>query len=404
MKRLFRLALGGLLVLTVFSSPVDADDVIKVMTQNQYLGADLTPIFLSQNEDDFSEAVITAFTQAAVNNFPLRAQRFATQVALTEPDLIGLQEVLDLKLNGTNLEPPFIDHLAVTLDALTARGQHYAVAAVVINFSITIPFDVTGDGNDELVSVVDRDVILARRGVTVTQLDGNHTDGGLCGVPIPIQLPFPSLLQSSPSQDGCNYTIALQVDSPLFQEPIIIPRGFVGVDAMVRGQKYRFVTTHLEVKQPDPTEPASALLQSLQSVELVGTLQATTPPDRKLILVGDFNSSPEDEPMAGITPPYQIIASADFADVWDTNPLRFFNPGGFTCCHLADLSNTMSLLNERIDIIFVRETSFQPLAFVTGQVPIFPLTVPPNWVSDHGGVFGKLTSRQSLWLLAGQRQ
>ncbi|HET9789433.1 MAG TPA: hypothetical protein VFP47_20025, partial [Pyrinomonadaceae bacterium] len=168
MKRRFGLAIGGLLVLTVFSSRVLADDDIKVMTQNQYLGADLTSIFLSQNEDDFSEAVVTAFTQAAVNNFPLRAQRFATQVALTEPDLIGLQEVLDLKLSGTNVEPPFIDHLSVTLAALAARGQHYAVAAVVINFSITIPFDVNGDGNDELVSVVDRDVILARRGVEFT--------------------------------------------------------------------------------------------------------------------------------------------------------------------------------------------------------------------------------------------
>jgi hypothetical protein len=148
MKRLFQLALGGLLVLTVFSAPVLADDDIKVLTQNQYLGADLTPIFLSQTPEEFSAAVVAAFTQAAVNNFLLRAQRFATQVALTEPDLIGLQEVVDLKLNGANPGPPFVDHLAVTLDALAARGQHYAVAAVVINFSITIPFDVNGDGND----------------------------------------------------------------------------------------------------------------------------------------------------------------------------------------------------------------------------------------------------------------
>ena len=165
---------------------------------------------------------------------------------------------------------------------------------------------------------------------------------------------------------------------------------------MIRGKKYRFVTTHLEVREVGP------ILQSLQSVELVGTLKATTPPDRTLILAGDFNSSPED-PIAGIIPPYQIIA-ADFADIWDTNPLRFFNPGGFTCCQLADLSNTMSLLNERVDIIFIRETSFRPLAFVTGQVPIFPLSVPPNWVSDHAGVFGKLTLGQTPWLLTGQRQ
>jgi len=51
----------------------------------------------------------------------------------------------------------------------------------------------------------------------------------------------------------------------------------------------------------------------------------------------------------------------------------------------------MSLLNERIDIIFVRGPSFLSLALVTGRVPIFPLNEPPNWVSDHGGVFANLT-------------
>ena len=63
----------------------------------------------------------------------------------------------------------------------------------------------------------------------------------------------------------------------------------------------------------------------------------------------------------------------------------------------------MSLLNERIDVIFVREQSFVPLAFVTGQVPIFPLFLPPNWASDHAGVFGNLTFGQTPWLVAGQK-
>lgn len=396
MKRLFGLALGGLLVLTVFSAPTFADgDIVKVMTRNQYLGADLTPIILAQTPEEFFVAAATALTQAAANNFPLRAQRLATEVALTEPDLIGLQEVVDLKLNGANVGPPFVDHLAVTLAALAAKGQRYVVAATVVNLDLTILFDVNGDGTPETVRVVDRDVILARKGVTFTLLKGNVTAGGLCGVIVPLTQ-FPSPLQSSPSEDGCNYTTVAQVDSPFFDEPISIQKGFVGVDATVRGKKYRFVNTHLEVRE------LGAILQSLQSVELVATLQATTPPNLTLILVGDFNSSPEQEPIAGITPPYQIIAGAGFADIWDTNPLKFFNPGGFTCCQLADLSNTVSLLNERIDIIFVREQSFVPLAFVTGQVPIFPLFLPPNWASDHAGVFGKLTFGQTPRLVAGQ--
>ena len=164
MKRLFGLALGGLLVLTVFSAPTFADgDIVKVMTRNQYLGADLTPIILAQTPEELFVAAATALTQAAANNFPLRAQRLATEVALTEPDLIGLQEVVDLKLNGANVGPPFVDHLAVTLAALAAKGQSYVVAATVVNLDITILFDVNGDGTPETVRVVDRDVILAEK-------------------------------------------------------------------------------------------------------------------------------------------------------------------------------------------------------------------------------------------------
>jgi endonuclease/exonuclease/phosphatase family metal-dependent hydrolase len=285
-----------------------------------------------------------------------------------------------------------VDHLTETLNALAAKGQSYVVAATVVNLDITIPFDVDGDGDSDLVRVVDRDVILARKGVTFTKPAGDFSTGGLCGVqiPNPVQvLGFPATLQSSPSGDGCNYTIVAQVNSPV--GPIVSERRFVGVDATVRDKKYRFVTTHLEIRQPDPTIPSSAIFQFLQSVELVATLQALTPADRTVILLGDFNSSPEHAPIGPIVPPYEIIA-ASFVDAWDKNPLRFLDPGGLTCCHLADLSNTMSLLNERIDIIFVRGPSFLPLALVTGRVPIFPLHDPPNWVSDHARVFANLTS------------
>jgi hypothetical protein len=45
MKRLFGLLLGGMLILAVFSTPAFANgDIIKMMTRNQYLGADLSPI------------------------------------------------------------------------------------------------------------------------------------------------------------------------------------------------------------------------------------------------------------------------------------------------------------------------------------------------------------------------
>jgi endonuclease/exonuclease/phosphatase family metal-dependent hydrolase len=398
MKRLFGLALAGLLLLSVFSAPVVAGrDIVKVMTRNQYLGADLSLLIQPPPGVDPIDAARAVLVQIAANNFLLRAQRLATEVALTRPDLIGLQEVIDFKLDGQNVGPPFIDHLDETIDALADKGQSYVVAAKVENLNITIP--ISGIGS---VRVLDRDVILAREGVEFTEIVG------LCGVPVPnpaYPLLGPTELMSTPSKDGCNYTIVAEVPSPLDpDEMITIERGFVGVDATVRGKTIRFVNTHLEGMQPDPNNPASAIIQSLQSVELVGTLQAITPPDRTIILLGDFNSSPEDEPTDliispyptyQIIPPYQIIVHEDvgFADVWDTNLFKFFDPNGFTCCQDKDLLNTWSLLDERIDIIFFRGPSFLPLAFVTGRVPIFPLFLPPNWASDHGGVFGKLIFR-----------
>jgi Endonuclease/Exonuclease/phosphatase family len=388
MKRLFVITIVALMFLGIFSVPALAGgDMLKVMTRNQYLGADLTPVILAQSPEEFYKAATDALKVIAANNFPLRARRLAQEVALTKPDLIGLQEVFDFTVNGFNIGPPFVNHLYKTLAALNDIGQKYVVAATLNNFDISV--DIPDLGN---VRVLDRDVILVRKGIVFKRLSGNFGDGGLCGFQVPnpaFGLIGPKTLQSTPSEDGCNYTIVATVeDTPVGD--IAVERGFVGVDATVRGKKYRFVNTHLEERQPDPNNEMSAILQSLQAAELVGTLLYTTPHDRTLILLGDFNSSPEDIPLDGIIPPYQIIASAGFADVWYKNPLSLLNPDGLTCCEFADLSNTRSAHYERIDIIYVKNTSFIPLAFVTGQVPIFPLSLPPNWASDHGGVFGTL--------------
>jgi endonuclease/exonuclease/phosphatase family metal-dependent hydrolase len=388
MKRIFGFVLVGLLSLAVFSTPVAAGrNKVKVMTRNQYLGANLEPVVLAQTPEEFLAEAINVLNTIAVNNFPLRARRLATEILLTRPDLIGLQEVFDFRLNNENVGTPFVDHLAETLEALDDKGLSYVVAATVENLDITIPIEGLG-----FVQVLDRDVILVREGVDFTPLSGDFSAGGLCGVPIPnpvSEISLPPTLVSEPSEDGCNYTIVAQVEDPPLGDPIPIERGFVGVDATVRGKTYRFVNTHLEGAQPDPTDSDSAIIQSLQAVELVGTLQATTPPGLPLILVGDFNSSPNDASVNSDVP-YQIIVDGGFADIWDRNPFKFFDPYGLTCCQDDDLLNTTSLLDERLDLIFVRGTSFLPLAFVTGRVPIFPLRQPPNWASDHSGVFGKL--------------
>jgi endonuclease/exonuclease/phosphatase family metal-dependent hydrolase len=179
------------------------------------------------------------------------------------------------------------------------------------------------------------------------------------------------------------------VPSPIPGGPdIVVKRGFVGVDVRADGKTYRVVNTHLEIRQPSP-DPASAIIQSLQAVELAGTLAVTTPAGRTLILLGDFNSSPEDP--GPITPPYQVLAGSGFEDAWLDNLWAFLNPDGFTCCQDADLANAASHLSERIDLVWVRSArSFQSALLVTGRVPLL-FSPAPHWASDHAGVFGALT-------------
>jgi endonuclease/exonuclease/phosphatase family protein len=361
---------------------------IKVMTRNQYIGADLSPLLLVDTPEEFLAAAEAILAQVAANNFPRRALGLAREVLLTRPDVIGLQEVGDLSLNGQHPGPPFVDHLQMTLKALAALGLHYVVAAVVQHLDVTVPIDLDGNGTSELVRVLDRDVILVKAGIPFAKLVGNFDEGGLCGIVIPNPLPsppppLPAIFESQVSQDGCTYSVVGVVPSPFPSEPpLVVKRGFLGVDVRVGGKNYRIVNTHLEVETPTP------VIQSLQAVELAGTLAATTPPGRTLILIGDFNSSPED--VGAITPPYQVLAAAGLVDVWESNLLAFADPDGFTCCQNADLANPTSLLSERIDLMWVREGErFQALALVTGRTPLLFSPVP-HWASDHGGLFGTL--------------
>ncbi len=82
---------------------------IKLMTRNEYIGADLSPLILAKPED-FMEVAQEVLTQIAANNFPRRALGIAREVFLTRPDVIGMQEVFDISVNGQHPGPPFVDH------------------------------------------------------------------------------------------------------------------------------------------------------------------------------------------------------------------------------------------------------------------------------------------------------
>jgi hypothetical protein len=182
---------------------------IQVMTQNQYLGADLAPVFNAPSPAAFNEAAVAALQQIAASKPAKRIKALAAEIAKAGPALVGLQEV-DL-FQCTNLAPPtaglgcddesireaFVDHLQDTLSAL---GGLYAAAAVVTNLSVGVPLSI--NGFPVLVAAVDRDVILARSDIPATPVDFS----GVC---------------QKPSAQGCNYSVVLPVTLP-FNPPITI--------------------------------------------------------------------------------------------------------------------------------------------------------------------------------------
>jgi hypothetical protein len=352
---------------------------IDVMTQNQYLGADIAPLIGAIGTPGFNDAVVSALEQIAANRSQERFKALAAQITKRRPHLVGLQEVWQFNCipavpelggfpcNDPSIASAFQDHLTGTMAAL---GTTYDDVAVVENFTIKsfqipngplvpgIPFYV--NGVPAFLQVMDRDVILARNDV--------YTE----------KFAYPC---DRVSADGCNYNIDLPL-GPLGS----VRRGFVAVNATVDTVNYRFVNTHLEVEAGGPI-PGE--VQAAQAFQLVSTVLPSTPLNRRLIIVGDMNSSPNDA-ASTLPTPYTIFGSVGLYDAW---LLRPGNVSGLSCCQLEDLSNQQSLLTRRIDLVLSREMPRKVKdARLLGDVTA-DKTWPPGrglWPSDHASVAGRL--------------
>lgn len=400
MFRSVSILLGGLLLPTMlFAAPPGKPDIV-VMTQNQYLGADLTPIVTAGSPAEYNQAVLDALFSVADNNIPERVHALAASIVERDAHLVGLQEMFRFNCVESGsipgacllLDAAMNDHLQLTMDALDGLGADYYVAGVVNN--LTIPdddFNPPGETPlpglpifldldaipDAFVQVFDRDIILARGDVPASVV------------------PFPC---ANVSGDGCNFSEIASADA--LGRTINIQRGFVGVDAEVNGQDYRFVNTHLEVQYPAPEQDAP-LIQAAQATELILTMTYFPPPgDTRLIIVGDINSDPlhpiflSSYGMA--YPPYQQftmgksifgdqISPLPYTDTWLLRPGK---PRGHTCCEAADLSNKRSMLYERIDVIFTLQPPRRVKANVLNNNPE-DKTPSGLWPSDHATLVGR---------------
>ena len=158
---------------------------------------------------------------------------------------------------------------------------------------------------------------------------------------------------------------AQQVASSL-AGPISFDRGWASIDGTLDGKQFTFVTTHLEIEDYAP-------VQEDQGREfLAGPARA----GGAVIAVGDFNSAAD----GSTTSVHADLTKSWFSDTWALNRS---NPG-LSCCQDPLLTNGISHLQSRIDLVLTHGPSHAVEAHLVGTAPF--RAVPPLWPSDHAGL------------------
>jgi len=318
--------------------------VVTVMTRNVYHGVDAEFGALIADPAHLSARVTDVYLGYHKRIFSARAQALAEEIAATQPDLIGVQEAVLIRVDpipdgpGTPAQVVVLDYLQILLDALAARGLPYEPVAISEGFDPEFPSSLGFD-----VRHTDREIILARK----------DRD--------------PALKLSNPRTGHFTVNCAL----PLGPGFVTIQRGWVSVDVKVRGREFRFISTHLDGDcLPIPPLGGSAI-QVAQAGELLAGPASTPLP---VVLVGDLNSS-----SAQPTPSaYATMSAAGFADAWVLGGTG----DGFTCCQDDALANPLPQFAGRIDLVLFRGDLQVSEVQVTGGTR----ADSGVWASDHAGV------------------
>lgn len=380
--------------------PRGARGEIDVMTQNQYLGADLAPLLEAATSGGpfdpvaFNNALVEALTKIAASRPTERVRALAEAIARRRPDVVGLQEAYTFEctplpgvqsLPDTGCHDPlikgaFTDHLR---DTEAALREKYVVAGRVTNLKVG-PFPFLVNGSPALLSIADRDAILVRKGLQAQTVK----------------------FACRPSDDGCNYATR-PPKLVLGDLTIAIERGFLAVDVTIMGWNYRVFNTHLEQRLLGKHLPETRLLQVGQAYELLSAAVTTWSRwdglSKTVIVIGDINSDPSDTiPMPPypatlpglplpVLPPYAVFTSNGFTDAWT---LRLHPKPGLTCCQAEDLTNRRPELEERIDMIFsLPRPSHVMDVKLLGNKKRDKTDRPPHgglWPSDHAALAATL--------------
>lgn len=177
-------------IVLAFPQPVAAgrEDVggkrsFTTFTQNAYVGADIGRVMVLDPTDpdyfmNLLQAVTTTYYEMLASQPQVRMTGIADRIAARRPDIVALQEMYQLRrqspgdlVSGGQVPATevVVDFLQGLLDALAARGAHYAVAAVTNETDVEMPmFNLQTGGIDD-ARLTDREVILVR-----TDLPSGH--------------------------------------------------------------------------------------------------------------------------------------------------------------------------------------------------------------------------------------
>lgn len=323
--------------------PSDTDKTtVKVMTYNVFQGTDFTEVLSAQSFADYLAAAQLTLQEVTDSKLPLRMQAIAHQIAIGNPDLVGLEEMTLWRFGyGPSPTTVLFDPLQELLDALKAQGLHYTAIVVADEYELQGPLP----DLQHFLRANGRNVILAR------------TDEPALVVANPQTAPFHNLFI---------------IPDPLLNNPTIV-RSWASVDVTLNGQEFRFIDTHLE--NPIPQVPATFLLQQAQAKELSDIPANTSMP---VILVGDFNAIANE-----LTDPsnltYQEMLNLGFGDAWaNRNPPR---PG--LTWPLLNSSN-IDTATQRIDFVFYRGMVRPRVTSLAGDGRQDKIN--GIWPSDHAGL------------------
>jgi endonuclease/exonuclease/phosphatase family metal-dependent hydrolase len=308
---------------------------IRVATYNLYLGADVTVVFGVTDAEDLARKAKVVLEQVVATDFPGRADAVARILVDEQVDLVGLQEVAQWSRevpgdDGEVRPEVWLDFLAALLDSLGRAGQEYDVHACTANFQGEAQVE-----GHEAMAVLGHNVVLVRRG------SGVHVIAERTG----------------------DFSRALEVTTPMPGLVLSIARSWGWVDAEVEGRPFRFVNTHLEAWREE--------VRNAQRDELLSVLGA---PDVPVLLVGDFNATPE-----------RVGMPEEYVDAW---AVAGEDGAGLTCGENTHLLAADDCLGVRIDYVWVRGA--RPVRCWVVGARREDRTPSGLWPSDHAGVVAEI--------------